>query len=113
MGFTRTTAARGTGESVIGPVMPASQDDVVVVLFRSECCVDQDFIVRLDPGEIDGHATTLARFAIALRGWARSCWHEMYQVRFMGHGPESELAFQQLERAILEGGGLAHRVLRY
>ena len=39
--------------------------------------------------------------------------HEMQQMRSIGHVPEGELAFQQLEKAILEGGGLAYRFLRY
>jgi len=40
-------------------------------------------------------------------------WHEMQQMRAIAHGPESGLAFQRLEKAILEGGGLASRFLRY
>ena len=38
-------------------------------------------------------------------------WNEMQQMRSIGHDPESDLAFQQLEKAILEGGGLASRFL--
>ena len=40
-------------------------------------------------------------------------WNEMQQMRSIGHDPESELAFQRLEKAILEGGGLASRFLRF
>jgi BRO family, N-terminal domain len=40
-------------------------------------------------------------------------WHEMQQMRSIGHDPESDLAFQRLEKAILEGGDLASRFLRY
>jgi hypothetical protein len=40
-------------------------------------------------------------------------WHEMQLMHSIGHGPESDLAFQQLERAVLEGGGLASRFLRF
>ena len=36
----------------------------------------------------------------------------MQQMRSIGHDPESELAFQRLEKAILEGGGLASRFLQ-
>ena len=32
-------------------------------------------------------------------------WNEMQQMRSIAHDPESELAFQRLEKAILEGGG--------
>ena len=40
-------------------------------------------------------------------------WHEMQQMRSIGHAPESELAFQRLEKAILESGSLASRFLRF
>jgi hypothetical protein len=40
-------------------------------------------------------------------------WSEMQQMRSIGHDSESDLAFQRLEKAILEGGGLASRFLRY
>ena len=40
-------------------------------------------------------------------------WHEMQLMHSIGHGPESDLAFQQLEKAVLEGGGLASRFLRF
>ncbi len=40
-------------------------------------------------------------------------WNEMQQMRSIGHDSESDLAFHQIEKAILEGGGLASRFLRY
>ncbi len=40
-------------------------------------------------------------------------WHEMQQMRAIAHDPESDLAFQRLEKAILEGGGLASRFLSF
>ncbi len=61
-------------------------------------------------GDLESEDCQMLAYALKM---IEGYWNEMQQMRSIGHDPESELAFQRLEKAILEGGGLAARFLRF